>query len=396
MGFVKQHMRSFTMVLALIVIWMLFGILTDGVFFEARNLSNLFRQMADIAILAVGMALIIISGNIDLSVGSIVGVTGALAALVQVKWLGPYLFDSFEAADPDLLSLWLALAGVAAALLLGAVIGLVQGLWVAYGKVPAFIVTLAGMLVFRGAILGITEGVTVSPVEPVFKAFGQSYLSPGMGWIVAAGAALLFMVLMQKWRRDRLEYGLSVKPLSYHIAALLALPVLVAVFVAIMNQYRGIPIPVIILLVIATCISFAARNTPFGRYIYAIGGNRETARLSGINIPRIILINFVIMGLLCGVAGVILTARLDAATINAGNMFELSAIAACVIGGCSVSGGSGTVWGTMVGALVMASLDNGMSLMNIESFWQQIVKGLVLLVAVWVDISSRSSAEQRG
>lgn len=391
MNLIKSNLRSFSMIIALIIIWIFFTFLTDGVFLEARNLSNLFRQMAVISFLAIGMVFIIVSGNIDLSVGSVVGLTGAVAAMLQVKWLGPIFYEFMGSSNPELASNIVAIISIILTLILGISIGLFQGFWVSLGGVPAFIVTLAGMLIFRGVILGITNGITISPMEPVFKFLGQGYIPKGVGWPIGFLVSFLIIFSFINKRIKNKKYNLPV--IKKRIFILLSLISVFGIlfFIFIMNEYRGIPIPVILLLALSTLMAFLGKNTTFGRYIYAIGGNKEAARLSGVNISKTLLINFSIMGGLCAVGGIVLTARLDAATMNAGNMFELSAIAACVIGGCSLAGGQGSVWGALVGALVMASLDNGMSLMNIEMFWQQIVKGLVLLLAVWVDMNTKGN-----
>ncbi len=373
------------MIFALLAIWIFFSAVTDGIFFEARNLSNLFRQTAVISFLAVGMVFIIISGHIDLSVGSIAGLTGAVAAMMQVKWLGPWLFARFPDSQVSEISFYISIAAILSALLLGALIGLFQGFWTAYQNVPSFIVTLAGMLIFRGAILGITDGITISPMETFFRDIGQAYVPASAGWAISLTASVLCAFLMWNKRRKTISYGLPAGPLWTFGLAVSSSALGIIIFTAVMNKYCGIPAPVIILLAVSALMIFLSNNTTFGRYIYAIGGNKEAARLSGIDIPKILLWNFAIMGALSAAGGIVLTARLDAATANAGSMFELSAIAACVIGGCSLSGGRGSITGALIGALVMASLDNGMSLMNVQIFWQQIIKGLVLLSAVWVD-----------
>lgn len=391
MQFIRENLRSLTMVFVLVLVWLFFSILTDGVFLEARNISNLFRQMAVISFLSIGMVFIIVSGHIDLSVGSLVGFTGAIAAMIQVKWLGPWLFDSFETTDPFILGLGLSIAAIGLTLLSGLAIGLIQGLCVALGGVPSFIVTLAGMLIFKGLILGVTNGRTIGPVEPEFKLLGQSYLPPQWGWVLAIVLGILIIITSFRRRQKATAYGLPIKSKSI-FSFLLTLSV-TSIFglVLVLNAYKGIPVPFIMLILIACLMTFVGQNTTFGRYVYAIGDNKEAAALSGINIPKVLLINFAIMGVLASISGMVLTARLDAATTNAGNMFELSAIAACVIGGCSLAGGSGSIAGALIGALMMASLDNGMSLMNVEIFWQQIIKGLVLLFAVWMDVYGRSS-----
>ncbi|GAB6936106.1 sugar ABC transporter permease [Calditerricola yamamurae] len=366
----RFDLRAYTMILALVVIWVFFALLNDA-FLTPRNLSNLFLQMSVTAILAIGMVFVIVAGHIDLSVGSIVGLTGGVAAILQV-WYG-----------------WPTLPVVVVTILLGIVIGLVHGWWVAYQAVPAFIVTLGGMMAYRGILMGITKGQTVAPLEDSFKAIGQTYVPATVGWMAAAAIVVLLYVAAFRRRAARQRYGFAVPSLAADMAKTTAIAALVLLFVFLMNQYKGIPVPIVLVLALAVLFTFLARRTTFGRHVYAIGGNVEAARLSGIPIRRRILTVFVLSGMLASLAGIVLTARVNAATIGAGTMYELDAIAACVIGGTSLMGGSGTILGAVLGALVMASLDNGMSIMNLETFWQYIVKGTILVLAVWVDMYSR-------
>ena len=352
--------RALTMVGALLAIWLVFSIATDGTFLRPRNLSLLARQMSVTSILAVGMVLVIVAGQIDLSVGALAGLCGALGTLAYVRLGWP-----------------LALA-VLAALAVGAVFGALEGSLVAWLRIPPFIVTLGGMLLFRGALLGVTGGVSISPPRP-FLYVGQAYLPRPAGWLVAGliAAALALAAF-------RSEDGRRLPRAGF---AILAVGV-----VAVMNAYEGVPVPVLVVLVLAVVLSTVAHHTPFGRHLYAIGGNREAAFYSGISIERHLVGVFTLMGLLAGAAGVVLTARVGSATPNAGQLMELDAIAAAVIGGTSLLGGQGTVWGALLGALVMASLDNGMSLLNTEAFWQLILKGAILVAAVAVDMAGPARA----
>ncbi|MED4302010.1 sugar ABC transporter permease [Geobacillus stearothermophilus] len=370
----KFDFRSYTLIIALVFIAVIFGVLTDGEFISSRNLSNLFMQMSVISILAIGMTLVIIAGHIDLSVGSVVGLTGGIAAILQV-WYG-----------------WGTVSVIVVAIVAGVLIGLWQGWWVAYRGVPAFIVTLGGMLVFRGILIGISNGETVAPLDNSFEAIGNSYLPYVIGYILAAVSIILLFLSLARNRKKRKQLGLTLnsKINDYGKTAVYSLCILVLVYM--LNRYYGVPIPMLIVVLLALVFVFIAVKTPFGRYIYAIGGNIEAAALSGINIKRVVLAVFILMGALSAVAGIILTSRLNAATVSAGEMYELDAIAACVIGGTSLMGGRGNIVGAIIGALIMASIDNGMSMMNIETFWQYIVKGLILIVAVWADISSKSKA----
>lgn len=367
----KFDVRSYTMILALLAIWLVFTILTEGSFLTPRNLSMLFRQMAITATLAVGMVLVIVAGHIDLSVGSVAGFTGAIAAILQVTYH------------------WDTIPTILLTIVVGLAIGVWQGFWIAYRGVPAFITTLSSMLVFRGGILLITNGVTISPMNPSFKFIGQGYVPPFYSIILGIAAGLLYIVFELNSRNSRIKYGLPVAKWNQEIAKIIGVLVVLALFIGVMVAYEGIPIPVIIVAALVMILSFVASNTTFGRYVYAIGGNKEAAAYSGINIKKTNMTIFLIMGFLSAMAGIILTSRLDAATTSAGTGFEMDAIASSIIGGASTLGGEGTVPGAIIGALVMASIDNGMSLMNIDYSVLTIVKGLVLVIAVWVDVATK-------
>ncbi|WP_429310564.1 sugar ABC transporter permease [Paenibacillus mucilaginosus] len=367
----KFDVRAYTMVGALILIWILFGVMNDT-FLTPRNLSNLFTQMSVTSILAIGMVLVIVAGHIDLSVGSIVGLTGGIAAILS-NWMG----------QPTIVVILGTLA-------IGLVLGMLQGWLVAYKAVPAFIVTLGGMLVFRGVLMGVTESMTVPISDPVFALMGNAYFARGFGWLLAVVTIACFVWNVMTKRRSRLKYGFRVEPFPVMLFKLAGFSLLVIAFVLIVNSYKGIPFPIIFVLALAVLFALISSKTTFGRHIYAIGGNMEAARMSGINIKLKTMMVFVFSGLLASIASIVLTSRLSSATISAGNMAEMDAIAACVIGGTSLMGGSGKVSGAILGALVMTSLDNGMSLMGLESFWQYLVKGSILVFAVWLDISNRS------
>ncbi len=363
------------MFVALILIAIIFSIYTDGAFLSSRNLSNLFRQMSVTSILAIGMTLVIVAGHIDLSVGSIVGLTGGIAAILQV-WYG---WDT----------VWVILA----ALVVGLLLGLWQGWWVAYLGVPSFIVTLGGMMVFRGILIGVSKGETIAPLHEDFIQIGQSYLPYAWGYLLLILFIVVLFLNTYHRRKKRKKYGLSLNQGYIDYGKTIFYSLLATLFVYMMNRYLGIPTPIMIVLLLAILFTFIANRTGFGRHLYAIGGNPEAARYSGINIRRHLLLIFTIMGLLAGIAGVVLTGRLNAATVGAGQMYELDAIAAAVIGGSSLMGGVGTIVGSITGALVMVSLDNGMSMMNIQPFWQYIVKGLILILAVFLDILSKKKIE---
>jgi D-xylose transport system permease protein len=366
----KLDVRAYTMIGALLAIWVLFSLLHDR-FLTPTNLSNLFLQMSVTSILAIGMVLVIVAGQIDLSIGSLVGLTGGIAAILNV-W--------YE---------WNTIPVILATLGVGVAIGFFQGWIIAYRAVPAFIVTLGGMLVFRGVLFGITGSITIAPLTPSMKAIGQAYVIDIVGWVLGVAALLAAAYFVLRKRAARMKYGFAVEPMAVSVLRMVLIGALILGFVYLMNSYKGIPVPFIMVIVLGLIFTFIAKNTTFGRQIYAIGGNPEAARLSGINSKRRILLVFILCNTLAAIAGLILTARLNAATMSAGTMYELDAIAACVIGGTSLMGGIGTIAGAVIGALVMASLDNGMSLMNLESFWQYIVKGTILVLAVYVDIYTR-------
>ncbi|WP_400163536.1 sugar ABC transporter permease [Brevibacillus sp. TJ4] len=370
----RFDVRAYTLLIALIVIAVLFSILTDGGFLTSRNLSNLFRQMSVISILAIGMTLVIVAAQIDLSVGSIVGLTGGIAAILQV-WHD-----------------WGTIPAVLVAILAGAVIGLLQGWLVAYRAVPAFIVTLGGMMVWRGVLLGVSNGETIAPLQEDFVQIGQSYLPYVWGYVLAAVMCIGIFVATFRRRQKRAKLQLPLNSSLIDYGKALAYSIVFMGIAYMMNRYYGIPIPVLIVLLLGLIFLFISTKTGFGRYIYAIGGNPEAAKYSGINIKAHTLSVFVMMGALAGVAGVVLTSRLNAATVGAGQSFELDAIAAVVIGGTSLAGGTGSIVGSIIGALVMVSLDNGMSMMNVQPFWQYIVKGSILVFAVWLDIATKNKS----
>jgi len=322
-------------------------------------------------VLAVGMLMVIVTAQIDLSIGSVVGLAGGIAAIAQ-GWWGYGLVPSLA-------------AGVLVAILIGAV----QGSLTAYLNIPAFIVTLGGLLAWRGVILGLSRGETIPLRLQPFKAIGQNYVAPQAGWILAALAiaAVVWMTIARN--RARRRHNLEVPPLGLTLLRVALPSAVILWFIYTMNTYEGVPIPVIILIAIALAGAFLTQNTTFGRYLYAIGGNPDAARLSGINIRKHILAVFCIMGALSGVASIIYTARVGSASPDAGQLLELDAIAACVIGGTSLMGGRGTVFGAILGALIMASLDNGMSLMRVQPYSQMVIKGAILVAAVGLDMAGR-------
>jgi D-xylose transport system permease protein len=367
-------LRAYTMLLALIVIWLFFQWATRdqyhpyGIFLGAVNFSKLLQQMAVTGILAVGMLMVIVCGNIDLSIGAIVGLAGGIAALTQGWGLLPCL---------------------AAAIVVGLLIGALQGTLVSYFNIPAFIVTLGGLEAWRGVILKLTKGATIPVEHPFFRSLGRDFIDPRIGFGLAALGVI--GIVWSNLRRKRARQRHALSPMSSGaLAARILIPSIVIVgFIFLMNQAGGVPIPVIFLLAVALAGAFLTANTTFGRYLYAIGGNPDAARLSGINLKRYILTAFCLMGALSGLASILHTARVGSASPDAGTLMELDAIASCVIGGTSLMGGRGTVFGAVLGALILASLDNGMSLLNVENWAQYVVKGGVLVAAVGFDMFGR-------
>ena len=364
--------KILALLFAIALIWAFFSWKTEGGFISPRNLSNLMRQMAITGILACGMVFVIIAGEIDLSVGSLLGLLGGAAAVLDVSHHLPL---------PVIIVLTLAC---------GLVLGVFNGYLVAYAGIPSFIVGLGGMLAYRGVVLGITDGTTVAPVSQDMVFLGQGYLSPGLS--VGLGVLLFGLAAVLSWRQraSLARHSLPVPPLWRDALRLLAIAIVLAAFVRTLNSYEGIPLPVLLLLMLLGLFSYMATQTVFGRRIYAVGSNMEATRLSGVNVRAVKLWIFGLMGLMCALAGLINTARLAAGSPSAGTSGELDVIAACFIGGTSMRGGSGTVHGALIGALVMASLDNGMSMLDVDSYWQMIVKGAILTLAVWVDVVTRS------
>jgi D-xylose transport system permease protein len=359
------------MIGVLALIWAYFHWATDSIFLTSTNLSNLATQMSVTAIIAVGMLMVIVSGNIDLSVGSVLGFAGGIAAVSMTT----YEFG--------------LVPSIIFAVVVGILIGVFQGALTAYLSIPAFIVTLGGLLAWRGAVKWLLGGYTVPVADDTFKAIGNEYIMPIGGWIIAGVAIAFILFMAYRNAKSVKDYGLGEANYGGELAKA-AIPIVgVIAFVWMLNSYRGIPVPVIILLGVALFGAFLTNSTTFGRYLYAIGGNADAARLSGINNKMQILKVYALLGAFTGIAALIFTARVGSGAPDAGVLKELDAIAACVIGGASLMGGRGTVFGACLGALIMASLDNGMSLLNVRDFMQDIIKGSILVVAVGLDIFGR-------
>lgn len=364
--------RLWVLLLILAVLWTAFGLATGGVFFSPINLSNLMSQTAVTGILASGMMLVIVAGKIDLSAGSVLGLVGGVVAL---------LLTEAGSGVP---------VAVLGALVLAVAIGALHGWLVARAGIPAFIVTLGGLLAWRGVLKWATDAETIPIIDEGFLVIGQQYLDPRIGWLIASSvsAAVVLRVLWNFRSADGGKKSRFIDLLGtvFQVAAVLG-------FVYLMNSHSGIPIPVLFLLASAGVAHLISTRTIFGRHLYAIGGNAEAARLSGVNIGNNVVAVYALMGLFTGVAALVFSARLESSLPDAGVLKELDAVAACVIGGASLSGGRGLVIGAIIGALIMSTLDNGMGLLGISAFKQEIIKGAILVTAVGIDRFGRTERE---
>jgi D-xylose transport system permease protein len=409
----EVDLRLLGMVGAVVVLWLAFNVMSGGLFLSPRNLWNLSVQSAAVAIMTSGMVLIIVSRNIDLSIGSMLGFTAMIMGLAQTEWIPNFLGSGF---DPSFLWVAVVLLGV----VVGAVIGGLQGYLVAYVGIPSFIVTLGGLLIWRGAAFQLAKGRTIAPLDGTFQLLGggpTGSLGATLSWLVAAIAIVAIVYGLMSSRRRRRRYGFPLRPLwaDMTLGVVGSLAVLVAVWIA--NSYpwpttlaeryatendipippgglqiaTGIAFPVLIGIGIAIVMTFLATRRRFGRYVYSIGGNPEAAVLAGINTRWTIMKTFIAMGMLAAVAAAVTSARLNAATSALGTGVELQVIAAAVIGGTSFSGGIGTIAGGVLGAVTMQSLSSGMVLIGVDTAWQDIVIGLVLVAAVGVDTILRRS-----
>jgi D-xylose transport system permease protein len=378
----RQNIQTYIIIIALVVIWGVFAVVTKGGYLSPQNISNLFRQMTVTSFLAAGMVLVMVTGGIDLSVGKLAGFVSVIAAVFQR--------DIWFTIIPNQPILAAALS-VLVALAVGALFGVFQGYIIAYLRVPAFIVTLGGMYILNGGILLVTQGKTIAANQPGFSTIGQGYLGSPADWVLAILVVVILFVMMFRDRRTKTKYGFELKPLYQETLTTAFFSLLIFLYVFIVNNYTGIPIPVLILAFTVVIVSYVSTNTRFGRYAYAIGGNREAARLSGINIKKQIFSIFILMGVLSGVGGVVLASYVGYGTIAAGQGYELDAIASCVLGGTSPLGGSGTIFGAMVGALIMTSLNTGLQMLNVAPAWQYVLRGFVLVLAVIVDVYFKKS-----
>ena len=379
--------RLFGMLVALGVIWVGFNIGSGGTFLSARNLWNLSVQTAPVGIMATGMVLVIVSRNIDLSVGSMLAVLGMAMAILQVEWIPGWL-------GLDNPFTWVI--ALAAGIALGAAIGAFQGTVVAYLGVPAFIVTLGGLLVWRGVAWAMASGRTIAPMDPTFRRLGggaDGTIGGPATWVLAGLACLGLLFLIINGRRRRQKYEFALRPMWADVSIALFGVAAILGAAAVLNSYpkpgtdeaQGLAYPVLIMIAVGIAMTFITNRTRYGRYVFAIGGNPEAAELGGIKTRWTLVKTFMIMGILVAIAAAVTTGRLNAATSGLGQLNELYVIAAAVIGGTSLSGGIGTIPGALVGALVAQSLQSGMVLMGVDAPLQDIVVGIVLVVAVALD-----------
>jgi len=379
---ISSNIRRFGMIIALFGIVILFQILTSGIILTPLNITNIIMQNSYIIILAIGMMLVIITGEIDLSVGSIAAFIGAVSGVLLVAYDLPVSL------------------GIIVCLILGAIIGAWQGFWVAYVKIPSFIVTLAGMLIFRGLTLVVLQGRTIAPFPSSFRGLSSSFLPDIFSGddiklltvFIGLFLSIIFVVKELQTRRSNIKYNFTVLSAPLFIVKLFFIALIINIFTYVLALYQGIPYVLIVLIILVVGYTFFMNRTVLGRHVYAVGGNVKAAELSGIKTNKIKFMVFVNMGILAALSGLIFAGRLNAATPQAGTLFELDAIAAAIIGGASFTGGIGTVFGAVIGALVMGVLNNGMSLMGIGIDWQQAIKGLVLLAAVAFDVLNRNKS----
>lgn len=378
--FFKSNIRQYGMVIALLFIMLLFQILTGGILFKPMNITNLVLQNSYVLILGVGMLLCIVTGNVDLSVGSVVAFVGAVSAVLMID---------FKVSVP---------VGVLLTLLVGLMVGSFHGFFIAFLRIPPFIVTLAGMLIFRGLTMVILKGQTKAPFDQSIQNISAGFIPGdwhiggfnGIALVIGFAMSILLIISQLNNRAKKKKYDFEVLPLSLEIAKIALIVIAINLLTFNLAAYNGIPLVLILLGVLIFVYTFITQRTIAGRHIYALGGNEKAARLSGVKTQKVMFWVYANMGFLAAIAGLVVAGRLNAATPKAGTGFELDAIAACYIGGASASGGVGTVVGTIVGGLVMGVLNNGMSIMGVSVDWQQTIKGLVLLGAVCFDVYTKS------
>ncbi len=380
---VRSNLRSYSMLIALVLIMIFFQVLTDGTLLRPVNLTNLILQNSYIVIIAIGMLLVIVAGHIDLSVGSVAAFTGAIGAVLMVDYRINFLLV------------------ILLTLMMGGLIGAAQGYWIAYLKIPSFIVTLAGMLVFRGLTLVVLQGQSVGPFPVPFQRLSSGFipdLFPAGTFGTMHVTTLLIGVLLSGWliwlglreRQNQRRYGWETSSIVMFALGYGIVTVTIMAISWLMASYKGLPNVLVVLVLLMGLYTFVTRQTVIGRRIYALGGNEKAAKLSGVKTEWLTFLTFVNVGVLSALAGLVFTARLNAATPKAGTGFELEVIAACFIGGASAAGGVGTVIGAIIGAFVIGVMNNGMSIVGVGIDWQQAIKGMVLLMAVFFDVYNRN------
>ncbi|WMT91682.1 multiple monosaccharide ABC transporter permease [Pelagibacterium sp. H642] len=382
LGYIRTHMREYGILFALIAIMVFFQIATGGILLRPVNITNLVLQNSYIIIMAVGMLLVIVAGHIDLSVGSVMGFVGALSAVLMVDF-------NIHFVPAALICL-----------LIGAAIGAIQGYWVAYWKIPSFIVTLAGMLVFKGLMMVILKGRSLGPFPDEFRLIASGFIPDFaaiegfhlLSMLLGVAVAAILVWLSIRARAKEAKHGVPDEPFAFFVGRNILIAGAVLWLVYLLATSRGLPNVFIIMAVLIAGYSFIAKHTTIGRRIYAVGGNQKAAKLSGINSERLTFLVFANMGMLAALAGLVFAARLNMATPKAGETFELDVIAAVFIGGASMAGGVGTIVGAVIGAFIMGVMNNGMSIMGIGIDWQQMIKGLVLLAAVLFDVYNKNKA----
>jgi putative multiple sugar transport system permease protein len=377
----RENIRQYGMIIALVLISLFFQLLTSGTLLKPLNVTNLILQNSYILVLAIGMLLVIITGCIDLSVGSVAAFVGAVSGVLMVTYKLPFSVS------------------LIVCLLIGALVGAWQGFWVAYVKIPSFIVTLAGMLLFRGLTLIVLKGMSLAPFPKVFQKISSGFIpdpingsNHALTIVIGIALSVVYIFLEIRNRKSKIRYQFDVSPAGLFIVKIAAIVAVINLFTYVLALYEGIPNILILLSALVVIYSFVMNRTVMGRHIYALGGNEKAAKLSGVKTRRVTFWVFVNMGVLAALSGLVFAARLNAATPKAGTNFELDAIAACFIGGASAAGGVGTVMGAIIGGLVMGVMNNGMSLVGLGIDWQQGIKGLVLLFAVGFDIYNKSKS----
>ncbi len=390
MRFIKSNIRDYALLLSLLAIMVFFQFTTHGTLFKPVNVTNLLLQNSYIVVMALGMLLVIVAGHIDLSVGSVSGFIGAVAAVLMTGTSpNPDLFTipKFDFVTASILCL-----------VLGGAIGAVQGYFIAYYKIPAFIVTLAGMLIFKGLALSVLGGASVGPLPETFQLLSTGFIPDIFGipllgapynllaLVIGAAITAIIVYFNFKERNSQLSHGLAEEPEAIFILRNILIAVAFIGFSFIMGRYKGLPNVLVVMFALIALFVFITTRTTFGRRIYAMGGNEKAAKLSGVNTERLTFWIFTIMGALAALGGLIFAARLNVATPKAGAGFELEVIAACFIGGAAVTGGVGKIIGAVIGAFIIGVMNNGMSIMGIGIDWQFVIKGTVLMLAVFLDV----------